>query len=62
MKRMTYCEMRIVIEIRSGGDYPVNETRLYKRDNARAAEPGRSKSAGQTHSNRHVSSQHFLRK
>src|SRR5205823_929932 len=50
----------VVIEIRPGGDDPVDESRLDERDDARHPQPGRCQRPAQTDADRHVLREHAL--
>ena len=53
-------EVGVVIEIRPGGDDPVDESRLDERDDARHPQPGRCQRPAQTDADRHVLREHAL--
>ena len=54
-------EMRVVVEVRAGGDDPVDEARLDERDDRRHAESRRRERAGERQADGDVVLEHLSR-
>ena len=54
-------EVEVVVEVRAGGDDPVDEAGLDQRDDARSSPAGGRQRAGEAHADGHVGLEHLLR-
>jgi len=61
VERVTDGEMGVVVQVGAGADDPVDEPRLYQRDDARTAQPRRSERPGDAHPDGRIPAQHLFR-